>query len=113
MDRKTDMPLEAKLRRVSKGLTINRLDEHKYVEKLLIGNLCHEAADEIIAKDDLLEMAWTIIANAHGGNWELGNDDWIEAAVKWRKSYFSYIRSDVVDQQWDRTASTSKTAPKK
>ena len=38
-------------------------------------------------KDDLLESAWGLIANAYGGNWEDANEDWISAAHRWRESY--------------------------
>ena len=34
-------------------------------------------------RDDL-EMAWVIIANAAGGNWDRETDDWHAAAVRWR-----------------------------
>lgn len=35
----------------------------------------------------LLELAWGVIANAGGGNWELETTDWNEAAVRWREQY--------------------------
>ena len=40
---------------------------------------------------DLLEWAWSIIANAGSGNWELESKDWQEAAAKWRDEYHSTI----------------------
>ncbi len=42
---------------------------------------------KIQTKDDLLERAWTIIANASQGNWEKEHPDWQEAAANWRDSY--------------------------
>lgn len=36
---------------------------------------------------NLLNWAWTIIANAGGGNWEKETADWQEAAAKWRDEY--------------------------
>lgn len=36
---------------------------------------------------DLLEFAWSIIANAGGANWEKERPDWTEAAVRFRDSY--------------------------
>jgi len=38
-------------------------------------------------KDELLEWAWGIIANAHGGDWEKASEDWRGAAEKWRDEY--------------------------
>lgn len=40
-----------------------------------------------VQRDALLEYAWGIIANAHGGNWEDARPDWKEAAEKWREQY--------------------------
>lgn len=33
---------------------------------------------------DRLEYAWTIIANAGGGDWTKETEDWQHAAAKWR-----------------------------
>ncbi len=39
-------------------------------------------------KEDLLETAWGIIANAYGGDWDSAqNKDWKPAAEKWRDRY--------------------------
>lgn len=40
---------------------------------------------------DLLEWAWGIIANASGGNWDLEQPAWQEAAARWRDSYFKTL----------------------
>lgn len=40
---------------------------------------------------DLLHWAWTIIANANGGNWELASDEWREAAERWRDAYHAQL----------------------
>ena len=40
-------------------------------------------------KDELLEYAWGIIANAGGGNWETQTPEWQKAAARWREDYFS------------------------
>lgn len=40
---------------------------------------------------DDLEMAWVIIANAHGGNWELATDEWRAAAERWRHSWLDQL----------------------
>ncbi len=47
------------------------------------------ARHKVCHQNDLLETAWGIIANAHGGNWEAASDDWREAAEKWRDRYFA------------------------
>lgn len=36
---------------------------------------------------DELEMAWTIIANAGGGDWQKESAEWQEVAAKWRDRY--------------------------
>jgi histidine triad (HIT) family protein len=40
--------------------------------------------------DDLLEMAWVIIANANEGNWDNAHPDWRKAAERWRDDYHGY-----------------------
>ena len=34
-----------------------------------------------------MELAWGLIANAHGGDWNKAPKDWREAAEKWRDRY--------------------------
>lgn len=34
-----------------------------------------------------IELAWSIIANASGGNWLQESADWQEAATRWRDQY--------------------------
>ena len=43
--------------------------------------------DKIIKQSDQLELAWGLIANSYGGNWELANDEWRGAAERWRDKY--------------------------
>lgn len=43
--------------------------------------------------DDLLELAWSIIANANGGNWHKATPEWRGAAEKWRDRYFAILPS--------------------
>ena len=38
-------------------------------------------------KDELLELAWGLIANANEGNWDDVKQDWRIAAEKWRDEY--------------------------
>lgn len=41
--------------------------------------------------DILLELAWGVIANAGGGNWELETTEWQGAAAVWRDQYFASL----------------------
>ena len=58
----------------------------------------YEIAESIKAEDknllDMLELAWGVIANAGGGDWETQTDDWQEAAVRWRDRYHSFIEEN-------------------
>ena len=47
-------------------------------------NLQHERVVEL---EELAELAWGIIANANGGDWDKANTDWREAAERWRDRY--------------------------
>ncbi len=38
-------------------------------------------------KDELIELAWGLIANAGGGNWQLESPEWRAAAQRWRDLY--------------------------
>ncbi len=40
-------------------------------------------------KDELLEFAWGIIANANEGNWDKATKEWKKAAEIWRDGYFA------------------------
>ena len=35
-----------------------------------------------------LYMAWAIIANAYGGNWDLASKEWKKCAETWRDTVF-------------------------
>jgi len=37
------------------------------------------------------ELAWGIIANAYGGDWNLASGDWVDAATRWRDKYLDAI----------------------
>ena len=39
----------------------------------------------------LLELAWGIIANAQGGDWEKATPEWKAAAERWRDRYYKTI----------------------
>lgn len=49
-------------------------------------------------EDDLLEAAWGIIANAHGGKWEYESKEWQDAARHWRDRYHNLLGSKRVSQ---------------
>ena len=40
---------------------------------------------------DILEWAWSVIANAGGGNWKLETPEWQEVAAKWRDEYHKLL----------------------
>jgi len=42
-------------------------------------------------KDELLEWAWGLIANAFGGNWDEASKEWKKAAERWRDEYYKVI----------------------
>lgn len=44
------------------------------------------------SKDDALEAAWGIIANAHGGDWDKAGKEWHDAAIRWRDNYHDNLR---------------------
>lgn len=46
---------------------------------------------------DLAYWAWTIIANAHGGNWDEASDEWREAAIRWRDAFHEALRRQTDD----------------
>lgn len=43
---------------------------------------------EVTRLMDALELAWGIIANASGGNWERESPEWQEAAHRWRDQHW-------------------------
>lgn len=42
---------------------------------------------EIKKRDELLELAWGLIANSYGGDWDKATEEWKTAAEKWRDEY--------------------------
>ena len=44
-------------------------------------------AHDVVECRRLLELAWGIIANAAGGDWERELPEWQEAAARWRDRY--------------------------
>ena len=41
---------------------------------------------------ELLELAWGIIANAGGGDWDKESKKWQDAAIRWRDRYFNSLK---------------------
>lgn len=51
-----------------------------------------ESSPVPVETSDLLEEAWGIIANSHGGDWDTAqNKDWKPAAERWRDRYFKVL----------------------
>jgi hypothetical protein len=44
------------------------------------------------SKNELLESAWVLIANANEGNWDKATRDWQKAAIRWRDRYRAEIK---------------------
>ena len=44
-----------------------------------------------MTKDDLLELAWGVIANAHGGDWKKADTRWLEPAGRFRDEYHQML----------------------
>lgn len=45
---------------------------------------------------DCCYYAWTIIANAHGGNWDEATPEWREAAERWRDQFHKLLDANPV-----------------
>lgn len=41
-----------------------------------------------IKVENSMELAWGIIANAYGGDWENATPEWKEAAERWRDEHW-------------------------
>lgn len=44
-------------------------------------------------REELLEMAWGIIANAYGGEWDQAPPNWRQAARTWRLLYHELLKN--------------------
>ena len=44
-------------------------------------------------ESDLNELAWGLIANAYGGDWDTASPEWRQAAVRWRDAYHKTLPS--------------------
>lgn len=47
----------------------------------------------------LLYWAWTIIANAHEGNWENATPEWRDGATSWRDAYHVWLDKQPKEQR--------------
>ena len=54
---------------------------------------------ELREREDLLYTAWTIIANACGGNWENAPMDWQKAAEKWRDRWHAALAPSSAEEE--------------
>jgi hypothetical protein len=60
-----------------------------------------DIGDETMTQQDLIDYAWSIIANAGGGDWSKETEEWRGAAEKWRDQYFELLQSQ--DASVERT----------
>jgi hypothetical protein len=51
------------------------------------------AGEKYVGSDleDLCDLAWGVIANAGGGNWDNETTEWQEAAARWRDRWFAHL----------------------
>lgn len=65
-------------------------DRHRAINDAVLGMSAALAAAEargVAQGGDLLERAWLVIANAHGGDWSRATPEWREAATAWRDAW--------------------------
>jgi len=60
---------------------------------------------------DALELAWGLIANAYGGNWNEALYDWRQAAQRWRDEQWHPILHDATQGQSDAPERVSEELP--
>lgn len=53
------------------------------------GQMVEGMSERAAKQEDLLEMAWVLIANGSDGDWDKAHPDWKKAAAKWRDDYHS------------------------
>jgi len=63
-------------------------------------------APETDAALDLLQYAWTILANVSQGNWGMQEPDWQVAVVTWREKYHALL-----DEYYLKTGEDGTRAP--
>lgn len=72
-------------------MTKSLVDRLRTERSVYDAELASEAADRIEQLEDAAEMLWVVLTNVSGGDWGKQNQDWQEAAAKWRDNYFSVI----------------------
>ncbi len=58
-----------------------------------------EALNDAVGQGDALYMAWTIIANANGGDWSKADPEWVAAAERWRDEFHRLLLTSVVPKR--------------
>jgi hypothetical protein len=67
--------------------------------EITINAVCPPAEETL----DLLQYAWTILANVNEGDWDHQTDEWQKAVVKWRDHYHVLIKRYYLDTGLDGT----------
>lgn len=49
--------------------------------------------DRVKKLEDAAEMLWVVIANVSAGDWKKQNQDWQDAAARWRDNYFKVLHN--------------------
>jgi hypothetical protein len=57
---------------------------------------------EIKRLTSLCDMAWVIMANASGGDWDKESDEWRTAASEWGDKFFGWRKVDRGDARWGK-----------
>ena len=89
----------------------------EYWEKLQsVGDIIDnpECKREIERLRESEELAWGLIANAYGGDWELASEasGWKIAAERWRDAYHATLPSSLSEDDNDEVDSEAKEAEK-
>ena len=58
--------------------------------------------------EPLAEIAWGIIANANGGDWDTAHADWRAAAMRWRDRYFVCLEASPLNARADAIENAGK-----
>ena len=68
------------------------LEDHARIRKMRERIAELEAEVERLRESE--EIAWGIIANAYGSDWDLVSNEWREAASRWRDNYIAPAEKD-------------------
>ncbi len=64
-----------------------RMNEVTRIERCGSITLPDGNSSEVVRDEDAIELAWGIIANAYGGDWDTAPIAWRQAAKRWRDDY--------------------------